>query len=221
METFREATPELLEAILNIMYHRGLKASTMDFVASSLGISKRTLYEFFASKSEMLSQALAYDRMRQSRKHSSIIANEPNVMQAMITIFLDFRDQMANIDLVFFRDMDECFPELRQAVRNVESKHQQILLDFFRRGIDEGVLRPDVNVVASWLLIQIQFESLKRMEKHFPPGITFLEAFDSIALGFMRSIASEKGMKMLDSITHRFNTVLIAAESNLKQKNEN
>lgn len=207
METFRKATPELLSAILEIVYQRGPKAATMDIVADSLGISKRTLYEFFSSKREMLFQTLEYDRMRQGRKHAAIIADEPNVMAAMIAIFLDLRDMMANIGVAFFRDMDECFPELRDSLRNIEEKHHKIVLDFFRQGIDEGVFRPDVNIRAAWLLIHIQFESLKRMEEHFPPGITLLEAFDSIALSFLRSIASSEGMKVLDANTHRFNTI--------------
>lgn len=206
MECNREANPQLLEDVMQILYRNGLKATTMDYVAAQLGISKRTLYETFPTKRDMIGAVLDYDRESQSRLHSEIFRREPNLLLAMINIFLEVRRTMDNINSVFFRDMDEYFPEIRKRFRN-NPPHLEMIERFYQRGIDEGVFRKDVNIRMTWVLVHIQFEALKRMEENFPPGMTFIEAFDSIALGFMRGIVSAEGMKVLDAVSHRFNTV--------------
>ncbi|MDE6335182.1 MAG: TetR/AcrR family transcriptional regulator, partial [Muribaculaceae bacterium] len=48
----------LIDAIGELLLKRGLKATTMDSIASALQISKRTLYEIFNSKNEMVLCAL-------------------------------------------------------------------------------------------------------------------------------------------------------------------
>ena len=45
----------------------GVKSVRMDDVASSLGMSKRTLYEMFGDKEELLSQSMIY--LIRQRKH--------------------------------------------------------------------------------------------------------------------------------------------------------
>lgn len=191
---------------MDILYRNGLKATTMDMVASQLGISKRTLYETFPTKHDMITAALEHDRERQSANHSEAFHREPNLLLAMINVFLQVREKMNDINVVFFRDMDDYFPELRKLYRN-DPPHVKMIMNFFEKGVKQGVFRSDVNIRMTWMLIHIQFESLKRMEENFPPGITFIEAFDSITLGFMRSIASPEGMKLLDSASHLFRTV--------------
>ena len=47
-------------------------------------------------------------------------------------------------------------------------------------------------------MMEIQAESLKRMEDLFPPEISLVEIFDTMSLGFLRSIASEEGHRMID-----------------------
>lgn len=49
-----EAYEELLESITDILLRNGLKATTMDSIAASLQMSKRTLYEIFDNKSQMV-----------------------------------------------------------------------------------------------------------------------------------------------------------------------
>lgn len=47
-----QAYDSLINGIMMILLQNGLKATTMDSIASALQISKRTLYEIFSSKTE-------------------------------------------------------------------------------------------------------------------------------------------------------------------------
>ena len=78
-----EAYSTLLEAIMPIILRNGLKATTMDLVASSLSMSKRTLYEIFDSKQNMIEQVLGHVFKRSEEQYSRIFREEPDVMTAI------------------------------------------------------------------------------------------------------------------------------------------
>ncbi len=92
-------------------------------------------------------------------------------------------------------------------------------------GIKEGVFRKDANYNVILSLLRVQMESLKRMEEFFPPDITIVEAYNWISLGFLRSIATPKGMMTLDRLTDKFNVKSNGSEStadnNISNLNDN
>lgn len=193
-----EAYSTLLEAIMPIILRNGLKATTMDLVASSLSMSKRTLYEIFDSKQNMIEQVLGHVFKRSEEQYSRIFREEPDVMTAMLRVFAHQRDIMSEVSPAFFRDMDT-FKETRSNYEDKDNCCNRQLMAVFRLGVEQGVFRPDVNYPVMMRMMKVLMESVKRMEELFPPDITLLQIYDSISLGFLRSIASPTGMKLLDA----------------------
>ncbi|MBD5264587.1 MAG: TetR/AcrR family transcriptional regulator [Bacteroides sp.] len=202
--TREEMTPEaynrLIDAIGELLFTQGLKATTMDSIASALQISKRTLYEIFNSKNEMVLSALEASHQRHSAALKEIFQNSANVMEGILKGFLYHRDVMRRVHVDFFRDMDSLYAEARQHSSNNEKKMMEKFLAVFKKGARQGYFRKNVNFTLHCRLLWIQMESLKRMEELFPPDITLPEAYDSINISFLRSIASPKGMEMLDNM---------------------
>lgn len=201
--TREDMTPEayaaLLDSITDILVKNGLKATTMDSIASSLKMSKRTLYEIFSSKNEMVSEALNNLHRQLSEANKSIVKNSTNSMEAVLNCFLNHRDMMKKVNLEFYREIAS-FMHARAKPTTIQKAYIDNLLDILKRGARQGVFRDDVNFMVQCKMMGIQMESLKRMEELFPPDITLLEVYDSIGIGFLRAIATPKGMKMLDDI---------------------
>lgn len=193
-----QAYDALIDAIMMIFLKNGLKATTMDSIAAKLQISKRTLYEIFSSKTEMVTCALEAFHKRHTDALKEIFHSSKNVMEGILRGFFAHRDVMSRANVNFFRDLDSIFAESRN-----DSNHSKLtFLDNYVRvlekGVEEGFFRSDVNFMLQCRLQWIQMESLKRMEEFFPPDITLLEAYDSISIGFLRSISTQKGLEMLD-----------------------
>ena len=196
----------LIDNILPILIDKGLKAATMDYVASALQMSKRTLYEVFGSKSGMIRQVL--DKM--SRRHEEFIRSRfrecGNTLDAMISIYSFHRDMMRRISANFFHDMDRFYKEERACYdKDSDCRHVE-MLKIIRRGVEEGMFRPDVDYNVHLRIMGIQMESLKRTEEIFPPDIEFLRVYDAIIIGFLRSIVTPEGMKRLDAASASFLT---------------
>lgn len=201
--TTAKTDPELLRAIRPIIFEKGLKATTMDIVAQRLRMSKRTLYEIFDSKNDMILRVIEFNEEIMRTKMAELLRESPNVIVALIRIFKFHRDILEKTNIDFFKDMDRLYPELRQKHENCSDSRLKQSMKIFEMGVEQGVFRPDVNFLIMLKMMEIQSEALKRVEALFPPDITLLEIYDTISLGFLRSIASEKGHAILDEIMQR------------------
>lgn len=191
----------LLSRIVPIMLSNGIKATTMDHVAAQLGMSKRTLYEIFGSKSDMIREVLQ-QLERQSRKYYlEVFENADNLMEAIFKMFKYNRDLIRDVNPDFYRDMDRLYTDKRKEYEQTREKRHEEMLKMFEKGVEQGMFRPDVDYAIQSKLMGIQMEALKKNENLFPPEIPLQRVFDSIIVGFLRSIASERGMRILDKLT--------------------
>lgn len=202
-EISKEQLTNLLKSILPIVLSQGPSHTSMDRVASSLGISKRTLYEIFGSKDAMLSEVLEYQYTESHRKAEEIFRTTDNMMEAMVKLMLNYQDVLEITSPVFFRDMDERFKHLRPAYDSKMDKRNSHLSQVIGKGIEQGMFREDCDLEMSLRLMRVQLESIKRMEDYFPPEITIVQAFYAIVQGFLRSIATRKGIEQLDYLTNK------------------
>ncbi len=198
-----EAYSSLLDSITDILMQNGIKATSMDFIASTLHISKRTLYEVFGNKNQMVSECISALHERIKKEHSAIFESTENVMEAILLHFVKQRDFLSKTSVEFISDMDALYAQTE--IHTAESR--QLFLDNFvaimRKGVEQGYFRSDVNLRVQCRMMHIQMESLKRMEELFPSDITLLDAFDSVSIAFLRGIASLKGLEMLDQLTSK------------------
>lgn len=191
----------LLNRIVPILIKKGLKATTMDSVAAQLGMSKRTLYEIFGSKSDMLREALAAQERQNQKFFKKAFDESDNIMEALIKIFRYNRDLVKKVNVAFYKDMDRLYKDKRKEYEEARESRHSNMLKMFEKGVEEGMFRPDVDYSIYSKTMGLQMEALKRSEELFPPDIPLQRVFDTIIMGFLRGIASEKGMKILDNFT--------------------
>lgn len=191
----------LLDAIGPIIMEHGLKATTMDLVAARLGISKRTLYEIFDSKSQMTDEVLERLHCIHVKALREAFESSPTILEAWVKVLFVHRDVISNISANFFRDMDTHYKEVRGRYKYREDIRLREFEKMCQLGVEQGVFRPDVNYHILARVFEIQLESLKRMEEHFQADITPVEVYDTITLGFIRSIVTPEGLKTLETLT--------------------
>ena len=202
-ELNKEPTDELIIAISSILLENGMKATTMDYVAATLSMSKRTLYEIFDSKKDMILKVVNFWHKQRQKKAEAIFASSKTVMEALIRAFQAHQKMMKEVNLDFFLDMDRHYPEVRKVFEDHDKVWVDKIMEIINKGMEQGVFRTDVNYNVTLHLMRLQMESLKRMEEVFPPNITITDAFDTISKGFLRSIATPKGMEIIDSLYNK------------------
>ena len=190
----------LLDFINSEIKSRGLKATTMDSIASKYRISKRTLYEIFENKDQMIEAAVLHWREQASRKYSEIFASSSNIMEAILRCFIFNRDIIGKTSVSFLHDFRSFSMKKGPKSACSDRGHLENFIKILQKGVDEGYFRNDINLQLQCQLFHLQMESLRHMDVVFPGDMSIVEVFDAIIITFLRGISTPKGIDTLDKI---------------------
>lgn len=140
----------LLEASLKLFMKYGIKSVSMDDLARSLGISKKTIYASFKNKKELVSKVVTSFCEAEEEDIQEIIASHSNAVQQMLKIgeyiFGFLRDMKPS--LVY--DLKKYHPEVWKYINfdhygNIEKTIKQNILvgqksGLYRKTIDENII---------------------------------------------------------------------------------
>jgi len=188
----------ILDGSLRLFSELGVKAVRMDDIAAELGISKRTIYELFADKRDIVAQSLEYFALKNQMGTSGQIAAD-NIIQEMINM-LRWWESTAETTTRFVKDVYRFYPDLYMQFNERHAvEKSELMRARFRDGIEQGYLVPWLDVDMTLYVVGNSVMSLVFGENaSFPPGKTRNDVFRYIVLYFFRGIATEKGRKKLD-----------------------
>lgn len=172
----------------------------MDSIAASLSISKRTLYEIFENKQDMIIQVLNHIHKSHEGEILKIIEGSTNLMEGALKVCENHIKNMNSVSVEFLRDMQEFHcPDPQQSVLP-EQRIIDRTAEFLRRGAKQGVFRDNLNFEVCVKMMFLQMESMKRVEEIFSADVSINDVFSNIVIMFLRGIASHKGLEILDSL---------------------
>lgn len=188
----------IMETVLEIIKTKGLKSSTMDIIANRLQMSKRTLYELYGSKDNLLNLTLEYyNRVRIETIHT-IFQTSETAIEALYKCILYHIQIVERTCIEFFHDLDYRKKEYRDMYERNNNEFRKGMTNAVKLGVKQGVFRSEIDYNIAIQMFMIQIESLKRMEEFFPPEITISNVQNAIGVNFLRAIATIEGVKILD-----------------------
>lgn len=202
MSTYTKHTverPELRERIIDIAHgmflEKGIKAVTMDEVASMLTISKRTLYEVFPDKQELLKACILKGQEKGEAYVRGIYANSKNVLEVILGVFLYSIQMVHSTNKRYFEEIKK-YPEAEELIRRKREEDSDSAIDFLRKGVEQGVFRSDVNFAIVQKLVREQMSLL--ISSDICSEFSFLEVYESIMFTYLRGISTERGARELE-----------------------
>ena len=135
---------KILEAATPMFYQHGIRKVKMDDIAKRLRISKRTVYEIYADKEDLLLEVLQHSDEANRQKMKRLDVPGTNVIDIIILFFKQKAEEISRINPVFFEDMQR-YPKLLEFFRKRHERQGVGTQDFIRRGIDEGYFLTDIN----------------------------------------------------------------------------
>ena len=140
----------IIQLAAEMFVGQGIKAVRMDDIARHIGVSKRTIYEQFGDKEELLYQCLSYYVREQDRRHAELGAQAKNVLEAMLLVFGDVMDK-AEISHRLQSNLRRFYPKVYE--RLVAERRNRDGLEQFKialsRGVEEGYFQGIVNYAAA------------------------------------------------------------------------
>lgn len=122
--TYRQELKErILITAIDLFHKRGIRCVKMDDIANELKISKRTLYEIYSNKEELLFEVVRHDKQRDKRRLDEIAKTGLNVINIIIEICRFRIEEFSQINPLFFEEIHK-YPELLAYVRRLHDERE-------------------------------------------------------------------------------------------------
>lgn len=207
ISTYRHSLKDkILETSMALFANKGIKGVKMDDIANALSISKRTLYEIYSDKEELLFEGVKKYRALRSEHMSMIAQNSDNVMDIILHAYMLQVEEFKKTNPGFYSDIER-YPKVMKYLEDEHRCTRSQFLNFLRRGVAEGHFLSDIN----YDLIMSMFDALGKyiMSNHLYMRYSMEEVFRNLVFVSLRGICTVKGVEVLD----RFMTCPIAKES--------
>lgn len=178
--------------------HFGFRRVTMDEIAIKAGMSKKTIYQSFANKDEIV-DAVVEGHINKSMEtcEQNLIKSENAVHEVFLNIEL-IQDIMSEMNPLIFEDMEKFFPGVFAKFfcfrKNYISAKVQNNLE---KGIQEGLFREELNVDV---ITKFRVETLFTPFNHnvFPYGKYNLAEVEIETLElYLYGITTNEGQKLI------------------------
>lgn len=172
----------------------GIRSVRMDDIAAAVGISKRTLYEEFADKEVMLVEVLEglYEESR--RKLKVFWEESDNVVKVILRHMQMNLKWFSNTNTRFFEDMKR-YPEVTAYFKKIREDNWERTVVFMQGGVEQGLLRRDVNLHIYLKAQQAVFDcTIRSLEDE----ALYPEAYRTLLLVLLRGICTPEGGRLMD-----------------------
>ncbi len=196
---------KILSASAELFRLYGFKTITMDDIARRAGISKKTLYQHFANKQEVVNDSLIWYKAHMTESCESLMKNAENAIESMVKVLAYMDEMYKRINPVAMLELQRFFPETYSKFRDMLVETDTVMIrDNILLGIREGLYRDNINAD---LLARFRLETSLMM---FQPSLLLNERTDlmnvSLEIGehFMYGIMTHKGEKLYEKYKEKY-----------------
>ena len=176
----------------------GIRSVSMDDIANSLGMSKKTLYQYFADKDELVDAVI---EGHISKIEVKCLACRQNATDAVHEIFLSMEyitEELSNMNPMLLYDLEKFHYRSYQRFKSYKDKFlAEIIRKNIEWGIDDELFRSDLTVDV---MCKFRLESMMIPFNVavFPPGKFKLAALsEEIIQHYVYGLATIKGHKLI------------------------
>jgi AcrR family transcriptional regulator len=161
---------QILEEAARHFLGFGYAKVTTDSLASSLGISKKTLYKYFPSKKVLLSESMHYmmEQFGSRLPKVSCDAGQDFAVQFHRLLVLA-ATHIAEVNLPILQYLQQKAPELWAEIESFrEQKIAALLNEFWEKGVKDGKIKPHINHETVLLMFISSVRSITNENGLFP-----------------------------------------------------
>ncbi|OWW26623.1 hypothetical protein B4Q04_02760 [Zobellia sp. OII3] len=192
-----------LEFALSKFTKFGSKRFTLDDLAHELGISKKTIYENFKGKEEIIQESLValLNKLRY-QINECVEKEKSDPIRAVIAIYRIGLDTFKSFSPTFLRSLKKYYPNVYRLFNDFRENDVSVLVkDLLLNGQGKGQIRKDVDIDLTYELYYNRMEYIVQAEnKNFYEQFTPEELLNHIIINNLRGIATKEYLNKNDSI---------------------
>lgn len=195
---------ELQERILHkgdeLFRRYGIRSITMDDIAKHLGVSKKTIYQHYPDKDELVIEVTKLNISRHILEMDNCCGPAMvNAIEELLAVNLSVGEMIRSFNPIMFYDLQKYHPKGWVEFREFRNKYVlNKIIDNMKRGIAEGLYRTDfdINIISKMRLEQVDMTF--NYEIYPPSDFQFHIVMQELTLHFLHGLVNEKGLALIN-----------------------
>lgn len=179
----------------------GIRNVTMDIIAQELGISKKTLYQYFEDKAAIVYEMVKSYQGEQKEMIQEILDSATNAVEALANL-LHYIDKMLRfVSPLLLFELHKYYPAAANLMREDEEKfHLPTIRENLISGIKQGLFRQDIDIeiIAQFRMgmLDIAMDSRRYPIDNYSPHKVNIELFHFYIYGLLTDKGREVWQKV-------------------------
>lgn len=193
---------KILEKANNMFQRSGIKDVKMNDIATSLGISKRTLYQLFENKEYLLVECIKYKHTKFVEEAKNVIRQSQGTMEIILTLYHLYLNEIKNINKNYFKELNK-YPKVIEESQKRTSRNEHKIRAWLESGIKEGIFREDTNFEILLYIIKnnLKFITTTNMFDNY----NIKQVSNAFILSYLRGISTPMGQKIIEEYIKKTN----------------
>ncbi|GMT44225.1 MAG: TetR family transcriptional regulator [bacterium] len=197
---------DIIRKVAQLYSKYGIKSITMDDVAHELGISKKTLYEYFSDKLHLVNAVIEQEILFNDLRLKEQKSNSENALQEMFKIFRFHLQMLKEYNPALEFDLKKYYPEIYSRLKRIKrTKIWETTLNNLIKGKREGFYRKELNEEIITKLTVLRIESLSENDLFSQEEIYSHEFSKEMFLYHLHGILTPMGIEYLNKNLEQLN----------------
>lgn len=188
---------KILKGTEELFMKYGVRSISMDDIARHLSISKKTLYQYFADKDELVTTFSKSRLERSTKQYDDLRIISSNSIEELAMLSVCMKKDMEEVNPALLYDMQKFHPKAWGVWLDHKNKFiRESVIRNLKQGIEDGYIRPEINpeIMAAVRieLVQIAFSPDIFPREKFKLSEVQIQIFDHFVFG----LVTEKGKKL-------------------------
>lgn len=190
----------ILTTAMRLFVTQGIRAVKMDDVANELQMSKRTLYETYNNKEDLLVEGVMISRQNEEESLRNFAMAGHNVLEVIVEACRLKTNFYNNTNPLFFEDALK-YEKLTKKIEEGKNKNNRNFLLFMQKGVHEGYFRSDIDFALVCRLLESigKYMMDNQLYREYPINDLFR---NSIYVS-IRGLCTQKGAETLDELIEK------------------
>ncbi len=190
---------ELINKIANLLIKYGIKNIAMDDIARELGISKKTLYNSFKNKTDILIKVVQHVLIHEFMELDKLICQKLNAIDQLQIIATYTINTLLKVNPVLPYQLQKYYPQVSSKLISQRREYiQKRIKQNFSLGIEQGFYRENFNVeiLAVYYSNFLNNKCIKLFVEE--SNVDYDSLIRTILITSLRGIATSKGMEYIE-----------------------
>lgn len=155
-----EVRDKIIEKAAELYTQYGIRTVTMDDIARELGISKKTIYQYFKDKSDLVNTTAKLHLDAESSRFLGLTEKSENSVHELILLSCCLRDAMREMKMNLLNELQKFYPKAWKMYEEFKGKvMKDSIMNVIERGQKEGYFRPEINaeILATMRIEQVHY----------------------------------------------------------------